>query len=153
MLDIYLIIILSLIISYSPFIKKILLQTFTLDEVIFLEHLFFTIPLILYMVYMVFFTKKKLGFIKKLSVNHICYIVLMTITSIIGGFLYYFLINHMPMTKVAPILSPLIIIFTVLIGIGIFKEKLYTHEIIGIILIIIGIYITKSTICKNIFNK
>ena len=67
MLDIYLIIILSLIISYSPFIKKILLQTFTLDEVIFLEHIFFTIPLVLYMVYMVFFTKKKIRIYKKIK--------------------------------------------------------------------------------------
>lgn len=153
MLDIYLIVILSLIISYSPFIKKILLQTFTLDEVIFLEHLFFTIPLVLYMVYMVFFTKEKLGFIKKISTKHICYIGLMTVTTIIGGFIYYFLINHMPMSQVAPILSPLIIIFTVLIGIGIFKEQVYTHEIAGIIVIIIGIYITKSDMCKQFFTK
>tara|TARA_Y100000389_G_C17129025_1_gene349277 strand:+ start:69 stop:539 length:471 start_codon:yes stop_codon:yes gene_type:complete len=147
MIELYIIIILSLLISYSPYIKKILLKTFKLDEIIFLEHLFFTIPLLLYVIYVLFFNKNKFKFLNKVTKTHVCYICAIIISSIIAGILYYFLINNFPISKVVPVLSPLIIIFSVLIGICLFKEKLNKNEIFGILLILLGIYVTKS---KNV---
>ena len=77
----------------------------------------------------------------------------MILTSIIGASIYFFLINKDQVSSVVPILSPLIIIFTLLIGFLYFKEHLKKNEIIGILMIIIGIYVIKSTYCKRILNK
>jgi len=143
MTQLYVIIFLSLLIAYSPFIKKNLLTIFKLDEIIFLEHAFFIIPFIIYCIYKGCFTKNKFKFVSKLSIKCACYLSLIITTSLIAGLIYYFLIKNTAMTQLVPILSPMIIIFTVLIGIILFNEKLSFNEILGIIIIIIGIYITR----------
>ena len=153
MLDFYLLVILSILISYTPFVKKILLESFTFDEILFLRFLFIQIPLLLYFMYKICFTKTKMSFLKKLNYKHICYVNGMILTSIIGASIYYFLINKAQVSNVVPILSPLIIIFTLLIGFLYFKENLKKNEIIGICTIVIGIFVIKSTYCKRIFNK
>ena len=152
MIELY-IIILSILIAYSPFVKKILLQTFSLDEILCLEHLFYTIPLIIFILYRVYVSKTKLNFFKKVTKIHVCYFSLTTLTALIAGVLYYYIMSRLPVTKVTPILSPLIIIFSVLIGVSLFKETINKNEIIGIVLIIMGIYISKSKHAQQFINS
>lgn len=152
-LDIYLLILLSILISYTPFVKKILLKTFSFDEILWVQFLFVQIPLVMYCAYKYLFTTTKMSFLKKITYTHISCIMLMLITSIIGTSIYYTLIKKSQVSNIVPILSPLIIIFTLLIGFLYFKEKLKKNEIIGICTIVIGIFVIKSTYCKRIFNK
>ena len=63
--------------------------------------------------------------------------------------LYYSLINKSQVSNISPILSPLIIIFTLLIGFFYFKETLKKNELVGILIVILGIYVIKSNFCKN----
>ena len=152
MMELY-IIILSVLIAYSPFVKKILLQTFSLDEILFLEHLFYIIPLIVFILFRVCVSKTKLNFFKKVTKIHVCYFSLTTLTALIAGVLYYYIMNRLPVSKVTPILSPLIIIFSVMIGVSLFKESLNRSEIVGIIIILVGIFITKSKHAQQFINS
>ena len=152
MKDIYLLLILSILISYTPFVTKILLQSFTFDEILCIRFLFVQMPVLLYIMYKMFFTKHKISFLKKITYKHIFYINLMICTYIIGAGIYYTLINTTQVSNITPLLSPLIIIFTLMIGYLYFKETLQKNELAGILMIIIGIYIIKSTFCKNLFN-
>ena len=152
MKDIYLLLILSILISYTPFVTKILLQSFTLDVILCVRFLFVQIPLLLYVMYKMFFTKHKISFLKKITYKLIFYINLMICTYIIGAGIYYTLINTTQVSNITPLLSPLIIIFTLMIGYLYFKETLQKNELVGILMIIIGIYVIKSTVCKNLFN-
>ena len=152
MSDIYLLIILSILISYTPFVTKILLQTFSFDEILCIRFLFVQIPLLVYFMYKTFLTKHKMSFLKKIDYKHICYVNLMIFTYIIGAGIYYKLINTTQVSNITPLLSPLIIIFTLMIGYLYFKETLQKNELVGILMIVIGIYVIKSTVCKKMFN-
>ena len=153
MFEIYLIVLLSVLIAYSPFIKKILLKTFSSIEIMCLEHLFYTIPLIIFIVYRLCLSKPKLKFFKKITKKHIGCLSLMTLSTIVVAILYYYVINHLPVSKVVPVLSPLIIIFSILIGVSLFKETIDISEIFGICLIVSGIYVSKSKNVKTFLNK
>jgi uncharacterized membrane protein len=152
MKDIYLLLILSLLISYTPFVTKILLQSFTFDEILCMRYLFIQIPLLFYFIYKMFFTKNKLSFLKKINYKHICYVNIMLFTYIVGAGIHYTLLNKSQVSNITPLLSPLIIIFTLMIGYVYFKETLQKNEVMGVFMIIIGIYVIKSTFCKNLFN-
>ena len=88
----------------------------------------------------------------KITYKHIFYINLMIFTYIIGAGIYYKLINTTQVSNITPLLSPLIIIFTLMIGYLYFKETLQKNELVGILIIVIGIYVIKSTVCKKMFN-
>ena len=152
MLDLFLIVILSILISYTPFLTKILLETFTFDEILCIRFLFVQIPLLFYLIYKIYFTTHKITFFKKINYKHICYVNLMIFTYVIGAAIYYSLINKSQVSNISPILSPLIIIFTLLIGFFYFKETLKKNELVGILIVILGIYVIKSKFCKKIIN-
>lgn len=144
MLVIYLIALFSFIIASSSFIKKKLLTSCSYDELIFLEYIFLTIPIIIYIAYM-YMSNKNLNFIKKIELKTIVYLLITTSLAICSASLYYYLIKKFPISKITPILNPLIIIFTILIGFILFNETISKQELFGISIIIAGIFVTTYT--------
>ena len=92
--------------------------------------------------YFLFDVYKKKKFIKNVPYKTFCYILISNIITITGILVYYHLIETYNITKIVPILEPLIIIFTLLMGFYLFNEVITKKEIIGMLVIIIGIIIS-----------
>tara|TARA_B110000908_G_C10241443_1_gene446331 strand:- start:1272 stop:1589 length:318 start_codon:yes stop_codon:yes gene_type:complete len=99
------------------------------------------VPIGCYILY-TYVTKTKINIVKHLHFNTIIFLILTTIAGLSGAYLNYYLISHFPISKITPILNPLIIIFSVLLGFFLFNEEITKQEIIGIIVIITGIIIS-----------
>jgi len=138
MLFIYSILLFSLIISFNSIIKKKLLVTCSYDELIILEYLIIGFAIVCYVFYK-YITKQKLNIVKHLHTRTIMFLLLTVTAALSGSYLNYYLINNFPISKITPILNPLIIIFTVLLGFFLFNEKITNQEIAGILIIIGGI--------------
>jgi len=141
MLFIYLILLFSIIIVCNTFIKKKLLFTCSYEELIILEYLFIMVPLGCFILY-TYVTKTKINIVKHFHFNTIIFLILTTIAGLSGAYLNFYLIKHFPISKITPILNPLIIIFSVLLGFFLFNEKITKQEILGIIIIVVGIILS-----------
>mgnify|MGYP003989553815 FL=1 len=140
MLFIGLILIFSFIIASTGFIKKNILKSCSINQLIYIEGLFYLFIFLLGTFYLMY-TKKK-NFIKNVPYKTFCYILISNIITITGILVYYHLIETYNITKIVPILEPLIIIFTLLMGFYLFNEVITKKEIIGMLVIIIGIIIS-----------
>jgi len=140
MLFIGLILIFSFIIASTGFIKKFILKSCSINQLIYIEGLFYLFIFLLGTFYLMY-TKKK-DFIKNVPYKTFCYILISNIITITGILVYYHLIETYNITKIVPILEPLIIIFTLLMGFYLFNEVITKKEIIGMLVIIIGIIIS-----------
>lgn len=138
MLFIYLIVLFSLIISSNACIKKKLLFTCSYEELIILEYFFIGLIVVCYVFYK-YITKQKINVVKHLHTRTIMFLFLTVIAALSSTYLNYYLINNFPISKITPILNPLIIIFTVLLGFFLFNEKITNQELSGILVIIGGI--------------
>ena len=141
MTALYPIVLFSFIISLSTFIKKDILKVCSFKEFIYLEYILLLLPIFLYIMFINVYNKPS-HLIKKLSVKLWMYLLLATFLTIISPFIYYYLISNYSINKISPIINPLIIIFTILLGFFIFNETITKQEIIGIIIIIVGIIIS-----------
>ena len=144
MIDIILILLLSIAFSVSPFLKKNLLHTFKVDEMLSIRYLFLQAVLLTYFIYKFFFTKDKLNYFKKIKIYHLSHFIILVGISIVSAIIYHVLIDNKNISHIIPILSPTIILITLIISFFIYEEHLEIHEIFGILLIILGIIIVKS---------
>ena len=85
---------------------------------------------------------KNIILFKNLSSKFWLLLLCTTLLTIMTPFIYYYLISNYSIIKIVPILEPLIIIFSILLGFFIFNSTITKQELIGISIIIIGIIIT-----------
>ena len=85
--------------------------------------------------------KNRFSFVKKMTKRNIFFIIISVTIGILGGLSYTYLLKQNNINYLIPHTNPLIIIFTLLIGYFIFKESMSINQIIGIILVIIGLII------------
>ena len=137
----YLIGIFSFIIAMSSFIKKQLLDMCSFKQFIYLEYTLLVIPILIFIFYMSVDHKNIILF-KNLSSKFWLLLLCTTLLTIMTPFIYYYLISNYSIIKIVPILEPLIIIFSILLGFFIFNSTITKQELIGISIIIIGIIIT-----------
>ena len=95
-------------------------------------------------IYKFFFTKDKLNYFKKIKIYHLSHFIILVGISIVSAIIYHVLIDNKNISHIIPILSPTIILITLIISFFIYEEHLEIHEIFGILLIILGIIIVKS---------
>jgi len=84
---------------------------------------------------------KRKDFIKQVNARTIGYSIAIGISSIMCGVLLYILLKTEPYSKIVPVLEPLIVIMSTVIGVFYFKNRLTMTSVSGIILSIIGIYL------------
>lgn len=127
--------------SINPFIKKIVLKSRKLntDEYFIINHLFVTIILGIY--FYSLFKKKKCSLLclEKLDRFDYIYILLGSLTSIIGARLLISIIKTEEITFLIAHIQPMIITLTFLIGYMFFSEHITPFKIGGIALIILGL--------------
>jgi len=136
-MNIFLLLIVVICWTIQPFYKKIPLISMTYKEYYLLNHIIYTIPIIFYML----FDKNRFSFVKKMTKRNIFFIILSVAIGILGGVSYTYLLKQNNINYLIPHTNPLIIIFTLLIGYFIFKESMSLNQIIGILLVIIGLII------------
>lgn len=143
-----LLIILTLCWGFQPFFKKKPLQKFSSLEFYCIEYLFYLIPIIAYFAYL--YKKTGMKCITQLDKTDIIYFLLVIFTGTIGGITFAQLLKQNNASYVIPSVQPLIIVFTLFTGYFLFKESIDMYQIIGAILIIIGIlFINKEKFLRN----
>jgi uncharacterized membrane protein len=145
MLTIFLYLIISLGWSLPFFLIKDLTKYLSQIEILILSHLIWHLFILLFLVYIWIFNKN-IGHnfitkIKNIPIKYRYYLIFITIISIISQYSYFTLLKKNNVSKVIPILNGLSNISIVIIAYLLFKEKLTFIKLIGILLVIFGIYL------------
>lgn len=91
--------------------------------------------------YMTFIKTETFSNIKKLKWDKVKYVILEVSLSIINVLLWYYLLSSSEAHKLISSNNPLTIIFITLLSVILYKKKVLTNEIIGIIMILMGLFI------------
>ena len=135
--NIALLLILTISWGFQPFFKKFPLKKISSIEFYCIEYLFYMIPITLYFIYL--YNKNNLVCFSKIDRKDIMYFILIVTTGTIGGLSFAQLLKQNYATYVIPSVQPLIIVFSLVTGYFIFKEKIGLHQLVGTIFVIFGI--------------
>ena len=134
--------------SLPNFLLKELRNTFSSPEIIILYHFVWHLFLFSFSIYILLFkTKIANNFIKKsiyLPNNMKLILLSMVLLGITAQYFYIKLLKTVDISEIIPIIrggSSLVIIF---VGYYFFKEKLTVKRIIGIFIVLLGIYLINS---------
>jgi len=145
MITIILFFIMTISWSLPYFLMKDLSNYISKYEIIVLSHFVWHIFILLFMLYIWIFNRSKASLfinnVKKLPNKYKSFLIIVTIIGFISQLSYLTLHKTNNISKLVPILNGLSNIATILIAYFIYKEKITVVKIIGIFLILIGIYI------------
>lgn len=145
MFNIFLIIIVSLCWSIPFFLIKDISNYLSNTEIIVISHLVWSLFIYIFMGYTWIFNRPKatsfINNIRKLPNKFKYYILSLTIIGIISQLSYFTLLKNNNVSIVVPILNGLSNVFIILLAYFFFKEKLTFMKVIGILLVILGIYL------------
>ena len=123
----------------NPFFKKKMLSKLNTDEYFVINHIIITSLMAVYFIYL--FRKKRCSpnCLKSLNRYDFLYILLGSITSILGARLMVSLIKYKEITYLITHIQPLVIALTFIIGYMFFSESITLYKIFGISFIILGL--------------
>ena len=129
-----LLVVIIIIWSIDPFIQKGILKSIDFNDYLVISSINSIIITSIYLY------SKKYTFhnIKKIEKNTLLKLLCYSILSTIAYFSYLYVITEKPISVSNPILNPMTLILTAIIGIFIAKESLTKYQIFGTIIIIIG---------------
>ena len=79
---------------------------------------------------------------KNIDGNTFLYLILLSILEVICVFLFIYAIKDKDVSWIVPVTEGLIILFSVLLSIYFFSEKMTVEKNLGILFLLIGIYFT-----------
>ena len=130
--------------ALQPYFKKVPLKKISSSEFYVLNHILYSIPIIIYIIYMIYYNQ--FGFLKKLDKNDYLHFVLVVLVGIIGGIVFIQLLKQNKANYVIPHVQPLVITFTIISGFLFFNEYMNWKQLSGVTLIICGLLIIN--LCK-----
>ena len=141
--------ILTVLLSIKPFLKQKLLQSFNIDETIFLKYIIKFLPIVIFIFVKYYLTKKtttvsSFSFIQKINFKTISLLLLNLSISLISGYLFLTLLKNYDLSIIIPILSPLIIILTITIDYYINKRTFTSKYYIAVSFVIIAILLLQN---------
>ena len=117
-----------------------------MDEYFVINHFVITVLLIGYFIYLYQKRECSPNCIKQLTRYDCLYILLGSITSILGARILLYLIKTNDISFMVAHIQPLVILLTFLIGYLFFMEKMSMYRILGGVLVIVGlILLNKKT--------
>lgn len=127
--------------TFNPFIKKMVLKKgkINTDEYFVINHLVITAILIVYFAFLFNNRKCDTNCIKSLDRYDALYILLGSITSILGARLLLSIINQSDVSYMVAHIQPIVIALTFIIGYLFFSESITIYKLIGVSLVILGI--------------
>ena len=145
MITIILFLIMTISWSLPYFLMKDLSSYLSKYEIIVLSHFVWHVFILLFMLYIWIFYRPKASLfinnVKKLPNKYKSFLIIVTIIGFISQLSYLTLHKTNNISKLVPMLNGLCNIATILIAYFIYNEKITVVKIIGIFLILIGIYI------------
>ena len=131
--------------SLPYFLMKDLSNYLSKYEIIVLSHCIWHVFILFFMGYIWIFNRPKASLfinnVKKLPNKHKSFLIIVTIIGFMSQLSYLTLHKTNNISKLVPMLNGLSNIATILIAYFIYKEKLTFIKIIGIFLILTGVYI------------
>ncbi len=127
--------------TFNPFIKKVLLNKIGKPEYMVLNHLFCTLFILLYFLYMFSLNKCDLACIKSLSKKDLSLLTLGALTSILGTFMLLHVVSSTEVSYAIAHIQPIVISLTLVLGYLVFNETLTAPKVFGISLIVLGLII------------
>lgn len=127
--------------TFNPFIKKVLLNKIGKPEYLILNHLFITLFILIYFLYMFSKNKCDLSCIKSLSKKELSLLSVGAVTSILGTLMLLHLVSTADVSYAIAHVQPIVISLTLVIGYLVFNERLTSAKVFGISLIVIGLII------------
>lgn len=131
--------------TVNPFMKKNASQKLTSGEYLIFNHALCTIIVIVYLIYLLKYNKCDINCLQKLNNRDIIFSILAAITTIGASLVLIHLVQNNNVSYIIPQIQPLVILSTVMTGYLFFGETVESHKIIGIGLIIAGLYVINNT--------
>lgn len=134
-------ILLILIWTLNPFLKRESTQKIGIEDFIIISAIIYTVTIVFYCIYECKVNKKNISFKKICNLNRkdLLLAIFVNILWVLGTFIFLRLVNMTEISYLIPQLQCIIIALTIIIGYLIFNESFSMKKGIGILLIIIGI--------------
>lgn len=128
--------------SINPYIIKKSIGNLSYDEYLFINATLVLTVIILFHLYKYSYSQKNIfNVIKYMHKEQLLFITLSTILAITTSMTLYTLLKYNNVSYIIPQIQPCVIILSILIGYFIFKESITVKQLIGIFLIILGLFI------------
>ena len=131
--------------TINPFLKKIVAKKMNAEELMLLNHFIISSFMIIYLIYLVSKGKVSHKCIQKLDREDMVYLILASISTILGSLLLIRLLQKHDTSFIIPNLQPMVIILTIIIGYFIYHESLNIKKVLGIITIVGGLLLLNSS--------
>ena len=129
----------------TPFFRKSALVNINSFDLFLITQSIVMIYVALIVIFLKLINDYSIPSIENLSKKEILYILAGSMTTVISSIVLIWLLKHNEATYIMPQLQPAVLVLTLIIGTCIFNEKITSNKIIGIILIIFGIYSINKT--------
>ena len=127
--------------TLNPFIKKVMLSKVGKPEYLVINHVFITLFVLIYFLYMFSRNKCDIKCIRNLSKREIGLLTLGAITSLLGTLMLIHLISYSDVSYAIAHIQPIVISLTLIIGYLVFNESLDAYKVLGIALVVLGLII------------
>ncbi len=127
--------------TLNPFIKKVMLSKVGKPEYLVINHVFITLFVLIYFLYMFSRNKCDIKCIRNLSKREIGLLTLGAITSLLGTLMLIHLISYSDVSYAIAHIQPIVISLTLIIGYLVFNESLDAYKVSGIALVVLGLII------------
>jgi uncharacterized membrane protein len=127
--------------TLNPFIKKVLLTNVGKSEYLVINHVFITLFVLIYFLFMFSRNKCDINCIRNLSKREIGLLTLGAISSLLGTLMLIHLISYSDVSYAIAHIQPIVISLTLIIGYLVFNETLDAYKVSGISLVVLGLII------------
>ncbi len=134
------IIILIICWTFNPFLKKNTMTTLSPDESLVFNQMLSTTIIGIYFIYLLCNKRCNFKKLKSLSKKEIFYITLSAISTFVSAIALINLLHRENVSYLIPQIQPIVIFFTMLVGYFVFKEKITYYQMLGGLLIILGVW-------------
>ena len=126
--------------TINPFMKKTASKKLTSGEYLIFNHGICSIIVIIYLMYLLKDNQCDIKCLQKLDRKDITYSVLASIITVGSSLILINLVQNNNISYIIPQIQPLVILLTVTFGYLFFGESVESHKIVGIGMIVGGLY-------------
>ena len=127
--------------TLNPFFKKYSASKLSSSDYMIFNHILCTFIVVIYFIYLLINKQCDIKCVQKLNNIDIMFSVFGALTSVLASILLIELLKKNGATDVIPNIQPLVLISTLVIGKFVFNENLTNSKILGILVIVGGLYL------------
>ena len=136
--------------TLNPFFKKKAIGDLNSYQYLFINTIFVSVLIILLFLYRIFKGNDSISFItNQINKHQFLWMAFGSIITFSTSLLLIILIKQHDVSYIIPHIQPLVIVLTILFGFFFFKEEIDRNQIMGIILIIMGLIVINYKQIKN----